>query len=69
MDTPQRHPLPMGATPYEGFDRVEVVDARELMTEPQDMGDALALDRAILEAAPQSYRYRWNAFLGSPEAA
>ena len=57
--------------------RIEHVDARDWMRplgappvepvreepEPQDMGDALALDNAILEAAPQSYRYRWNAFL------
>ena len=61
MDTPKQHILPMGATPY---DRVEVIDAREWMTEPADMGDALALDRAILEAAPQSYVFRWHWYQG-----
>ena len=66
---PQDKPFPrsMGTTPP--FDHVEVVDARDWMTEPQDMGDALALDRAIVEAAPQSYRYRWNDFLAREGAA
>lgn len=52
---------PMGATPP-----VELVRDEP---EAADMGDALALDRAIMEAAPQSYRYRWNAFLARDGAA
>ena len=64
--------------------RIEHVDARDFIRpmvspppvqlvrdepEPQDMGDALALDEAVLGAAPTSYRYRWNAFLAEDGAA
>lgn len=64
--------------------RIETVDAREWMRpmgatppvqlvrdepEPQDMGDALALDTVVLGDAPTSYRYRWNAFLAEDGAA
>lgn len=65
MDTPKQHILPRGATPY---DRVEVIDVRDWITEAPDMGDALALDRAVTDA-PQSYRYRWFDYLGHGDAA
>ena len=61
MPHDNRHVLPMGATPY---DRVEVIDAREWMTEPADMGGALALDRAIVRETSTSYRFRWHWSLG-----
>jgi hypothetical protein len=37
----------MGATPL--FAEVTYLDARDLMTEPADMGDALALEYAPLD--------------------
>ena len=61
--------------------KITHVDAREWMRpmvatppvqlvrdepEPQDMGDALALDEAILRAVPH-YQVRWFAYLGTPE--
>lgn len=54
-------PRPMGATPPVQLVRDE--------PEPQDMGDALALDRVIVEAAPQSYIVRWYDYLGRGDAA
>ena len=47
---------PMGATPPVQLVRDE--------PEPQDMGDALALDEAITDAAPQSYVFRWHWYQG-----
>ena len=41
-----------------------LVRAVEQPDEPQDMGDALALDTAVV-----SYRFRWNAFLATPDGA
>ena len=54
------HALPRGATP---FAEVTYIDARDWMTEPQDMGDALALDTAVV-----SYRFRWYWSLGGDAA-
>ena len=51
---------PMGATPPVQLVRDE--------PEPQDMGDALALDEAILRAVPH-YQVRWFAYLGTPDGA
>ena len=54
---------PMGSTPL--YPPLSLLPDRD----PQDMGDALALDEAVLDEAPMSYRYRWNAFLGTPDGA
>lgn len=47
------YPRPRGATPL--FAEVTVIDARDLMTEPADMGDALALDAVNYEAPWRRY--------------
>ena len=50
-------PRPRGATPL--YPPLALIP-----DEPQDMGDALALDTAIV-----SCRFRWNAFLATPDGA
>jgi hypothetical protein len=50
-------PRPLGATPL--YPPLALIP-----DEPQDMGDALALDRAITDAAPQSYVFRWHWYQG-----
>lgn len=62
VEQPREYVRPRGATPL--YPPLSL-----LPDEPQDMGDALALDEAIIRTAGQSYRIRWHAYLGGGDAA